>query len=634
MLKIELISDQVDAYALRDMADYVIKPRLISLPGVAQVDVFGGKVRQIQIQPDPEKLAAYGFSVADIVAAAPGSLALKGAGFIDLHGQRVLIQTPTPSPDSSVIGDGVLGVRGTTPIRLRDVATIAEEPAQRVGDALIQGRAGVLLSVSSQYGANTLATTQAVEQVLTGLTTSMRAQGIALYPALHQPATFIERSLHGLERSMAIAAVLILLTLYLFLRDWRSALISFVSIPLSLLAAIAVLNAFGYTLNTMTLSGFIVALGVLVDDAVIGIENILRRLRENSQEKTPRPARASSARRRSRFTDPVFYATLVVLAVFVPELLSSDVQGRFIGPLALAFMLAVGASLLVALTTTPALSAILLFPQDAHVDPWWIRLLKRLQAAAIGLLYEHVYVGIAIVAAVFVVCVGVVPFLSSSFLPEFREGHLVVQVTSKLPGTSIDEMLALGQRISGEVMALPYVSTIEQQVGRSENTEDTWGPHQSEFQDRIADGRPGRPGAGRSRHSRHSRALSRYSEFGRDVSRRSHQPEPDRADVAGCDQDLRRRSHFARYNCRAHRRCVAAGARHRNLQFKKRAARRCWPSRSIQRLSPPPVSRARTCSTRSPRIMRARMSAKPMPDRAPSTSWFNCRNRGGICRSI
>ena len=482
MLKIGLISDQVDGYALRDMADYVIKPRLISLPGVAQVDVFGGKVRQIQIQPDPEKLAAYGFSVSDLVAAAPGSLALKGAGFIDLHGQRVLIQTPTPSPDSSVIGDGVLGVRGTTPIRLRDVATIAEEPAQRVGDALIQGRAGVLLSVSSQYGANTLATTQAVEQVLTGLTTSMGAQGIALYPALHQPATFIERSLHGLERSMAIAAVLILMTLYLFLRDWRSALISFATIPMSLLAAIAVLNAFGYTLNTMTLSGFIVALGVLVDDAVIGIENILRRLRENSQETTPRP-RARVIRDASlEVHGPVFYATLVVLAAFVPELLSSDVQGRFIGPLALAFMLAVSASLLVALTTTPALSAILLFPQDAHIDPWWIRLLKRLQSAVIGLLYEYVYVGIAIVALVFVVCLGLLPLLSGSFLPEFREGHLVVQVTSKLPGTSIDEMLALGQRISGEVMALPYVSTIEQQVGRSENTEDTWGPHQSEFQ--------------------------------------------------------------------------------------------------------------------------------------------------------
>src|SRR5665213_2069444 len=195
LLKIGLISDKVDAYALRDMADYVIQPRLISLPGVAQVTVYGGAVRQIQIQPDPDKLAAFGFAISDLVKAAPAALALRGAGFIDLAGQRVLIQTPTPSPDSSVIGDGILGIRGTTPIRLRDVATIQEEPALRFGDALVQGKPGVLLTVSSQYGANTLTTTREVERVLVGLTDSLQAQGIALYPALHQPANFIERAL-------------------------------------------------------------------------------------------------------------------------------------------------------------------------------------------------------------------------------------------------------------------------------------------------------------------------------------------------------------------------------------------------------------------------------------------------------
>ena len=198
LLKIGLVSDKLDAYALRDMADYVIQPKLISLPGVALVNVFGGAVRQIQIQPDPEKLTAYGFAISDLVKAAPASLALRGAGFIDLAGQRVLIQTPTPSPDSSVIGDGILGIRGNTPIRLRDVATITQGPAQRVGDALIQGRPGVLITVSSQYGANTLTTTRAVENVLLGLTDSLQAQGIALYPALHQPANFIERALGGL----------------------------------------------------------------------------------------------------------------------------------------------------------------------------------------------------------------------------------------------------------------------------------------------------------------------------------------------------------------------------------------------------------------------------------------------------
>ena len=482
ILKVGMTSSKIDPYALRDIAEYVIKPRLLALPGVAVVKIFGGAVREIHIQPDPNTLTAYGFSIPDLIKAAPAALALRGAGFIDLQGQRVLIQTPTPSPDVRIIGDGILGVRNGTPVRLRDVATIEQKPAQRTGDALIQGMPGVLFSVSSQSGANTLATTRAVEQSLQALAPSLKAQGITLYPALHQPATFIERALGGLERSMAIAALLIFFTLYAFLRDMRSAIISFISIPLSVLAAIAVLGYFGYTLNTMTLSGLIVALGVLVDDAVVSVENILRRLRDNAQLREPL-SRIDVIRNASfEVHGPIFYATLVVLAVFVPELLSSSVQGRFVGPLALAFMLSVAASLVVALTTTPALSALLLYPEDAHVDAGWIVLLKRVQARLIEFFYDHTYIPMALVAAAFAASLWLLSTLGGTFLPEFREGHLVVQVTSTLPGTSIDEMLSLGKRMSADMMALPYVATVEQQVGRAEDSDDTFGPHQSEFQ--------------------------------------------------------------------------------------------------------------------------------------------------------
>jgi len=481
IVKIGLVSDAIDAYALRDIADYVVKPRLLALPGVARVSVFGGKVRQIQIQPDPKKLTAFGFTIPDLIGAAPSALALRGAGFIDLQGQRVLIQTPTPSPDVTAIGDGILGVRGTTPIRLSDVATIVQEPAQRFGDALIQGHPGVLLAVSSQYGANILRTTRAVETALTELVPVMKARGIAIYPALHQPANFIERSIRSLERSLAYAAILILAALYAFLRDWRSALISFFSIPLSLLTAIAVLNYFGYTLNTMTLSGFVVALGVLVDDAVAGIENILRRLRENSQHMSPRPRTEIIQQASLEVHGPIFYATLVVLAVFMPELLSSSVQGRLMGPLALAFMLAVVASLLVALTTTPALSALLLSPKDAHVDPWWIAALKKAQARAIVIVERHLHFALGAVGVLFAGALILLPFLGGSFLPEFREGHLVVQVTSNVPGTSLNEMLSLGKRMSNEFLELPYIATVEQQIGRGDGGDDTAGTHQSQF---------------------------------------------------------------------------------------------------------------------------------------------------------
>ncbi|HUB84560.1 MAG TPA: efflux RND transporter permease subunit, partial [Rhizomicrobium sp.] len=434
------------------------------------------------IQPDPNTLTAYGFSIPDLIKAAPAALALRGAGFIDLKGQRILIQTPTPSPDVSIIGDGILGVHDNIPIRLRDVATITQGPAQRVGDALIQGQPGVLFSVSSQSGANTLATTRAVEKTLIDLAPGLRAQGVVLYPALHQPANFIERALTNLERSMAIAALLIFFTLYAFLRDVRSAVISFISIPLSVLAAVAVLGYCGYTMNTMTLSGLIVALGVLVDDAVVSVENILRRLRQNAQLREPQPRTDVIRDASFEMHGPIFYATLVVLVVFVPELLSSSVQGRFIGPLALAFVLSVIASLLVALTTTPALSALLLSPEDAHVDPGWIAALKRVQARVIEFFYDFPWPAIGLVAVAFAASLFLLPSLGGNFMPEFHEGHLVVQVTSKLPGTSIDEMLELGKSISAEILALPYVSTVEQQVGRADNSDDTAGPHESEFQ--------------------------------------------------------------------------------------------------------------------------------------------------------
>jgi CzcA family heavy metal efflux pump len=482
ILKVGMTSDKIDAYTLRDIADYVIKPRLLALPGVAQVKVFGGAVREIHIQPDPATLTAYGFSIPDLIKAAPAALALRGAGFIDLQGQRILIQTPTPSPDVSIIGDGILGVHDNIPIRLRDVATITQGAAQRVGDALIQGQPGVLFSVSSQSGANTLATTRAVEKTLIDLAPGLKAQGIVLYPALHQPANFIERALTNLERSMAIAALLIFFTLYAFLRDLRSAVISFISIPLSVLAAVAVLGYCGYTMNTMTLSGLIVALGVLVDDAVVSVENILRRLRQNSQLSDPLPRTEIIRDASFEVHGPIFYATLVVLVVFVPELLSSSVQGRFIGTLALAFVLSVTASLLVALTTTPALSALLLSPEDAHVDPGWIAALKKVQARVIEFFYDYPWPAIALVAVAFAASLFILPSLGGNFMPEFHEGHLVVQVTSKLPGTSIDEMLELGKSVSAEILALPYVATVEQQVGRADNSDDTAGPHESEFQ--------------------------------------------------------------------------------------------------------------------------------------------------------
>jgi CzcA family heavy metal efflux pump len=481
LLKIGLLSDKADAYTLRDTADWIIKPRLLAVPGVAHVIVFGGAVRQIQILPDVRKLASFNITLGDLSDAARAALPLRGAGFIDIAAQRILLRSPTPAPDVGAIGQAVVAVRNNTPILIRDVAEVKFAPALRSGDALIMGKPGVMLSLASQYGANTLTATLAVEKALKDLQPALKSRGITLYPGLHRPANFIERALGDLKESLVIAAVLILAVLYLFLRDFRAALIAFTAIPLSLLAAVGVLDRMGLTLNTMTLGGFAVALGVLVDDAIIGIENILRRLRENGLLPEPRPRLEVVREASLEVRGPVIYATAVVIAVFLPELFTSSVQGHFVGPLALAFIFAVVASLVVAMTSTPALCALFLRGHDARPEAGWLRRLKSWQNGAVHRVGAHFKVVAAVLVAMVVAALAVLPFLGGTFMPDFKEGHFVMQVSSTITGSSLDEMLDVGKRISADVLALPYVQSIEQQIGRAELGEDTWGPHRTEF---------------------------------------------------------------------------------------------------------------------------------------------------------
>jgi CzcA family heavy metal efflux pump len=354
-------------------------------------------------------------------------------------------------------------------------------PALKFGDASIMGKPGVMMSLASQYGANTLTATLAVEKALKELAPTLKSQGITLYPGLHRPANFIERALGNLEHSLLIAAIFILAVLYLFLRDVRAALIAFTAIPLSLLAAIAVLDRMGFTLNTMTLGGFAVALGVLVDDAIIGIENILRRLRENGALAQPLPRLEVVRDASLEVRGPVIYATAVVVAVFLPELFTSSVQGHFVGPLALAFIFAVLASLLVALTSTPALCALLLRRHDARAEAAWLVRLKSWQRSAVHRVADHFAAVAVTLIGLVIAAIVALPFLGGTFMPDFREGHFVLQVSSSATGTSLQTMLEMGKRVSAEVLALPYVQSVEQQVGRAELGEDTWGPHRSEF---------------------------------------------------------------------------------------------------------------------------------------------------------
>ena len=479
LLKVGFISDKMSGRELRTLVDWTIKPRLLAVEGVAAASVFGGEVEQLQVQVMPEKLAAFDLTITDVLECAKASTGVRGAGFIDTPSQRIVIQTSGQIFTPEELGEVVVR-KGSPVVRLRDVAKVVLGAEPKFGDTLIMSRPGVLITLKSQYLANTMAVTQGLEKALDELRPVLKSKGIMIYDRLHRPATFIETALGHVRNSLIIGGSLVGIVLLLFLMDLRIALISFVSIPLSLLAAVLILDWRGVSLNTMTLGGFAVAIGVVVDDAIIDVENILRRLRENARLPEPREVWRVVLDASIEVRSAVVYATFIVAVVFMPVLTMSGLQGRFFGPLGVAFILSILASLAVALTVTPALSLMFLSRSKAHDEPIWVRGLKVVHRDWLLLFARWPRLTLLAALALVAGACCLIPFFGGELLPQFREGHFVVGVKSR-PGMSIKESLRAGKQLSDLMLANEHIATVEQQVGRAEAGEDTWGPNQSEF---------------------------------------------------------------------------------------------------------------------------------------------------------
>ncbi|MCC7292265.1 MAG: efflux RND transporter permease subunit [Phycisphaerales bacterium] len=488
LLKIGLVSDTMSLMELRTFADWTLRPRLQAVQGIAQVGIMGGDVREFQVQVLPERLAACGLSLDDVLEAARRSTGVRGAGYVETANQRVVLQTESPTLSAEQLGETLISRGAGGSLRLADVARVCVASQPKFGDVLIQGRPGVLVKLLSQYGANTMDVTREVEEALEQMQGSFDAAGIEVFPRLHRPATFIETALHHVSRSLYYGALLVVVVLTLFLFNLRTAFISIVAIPLSLLTAVIVLDKFGLTLNTITLGGLAIAIGEVVDDAIIDVENIFRRLRENVVAGVRRSVADVVLGASIEVRGAVVYATLVVVLVFVPVLTLSGLQGRMFAPLGVAYIAAILASLVVALTVTPALSCLLLpsAAQKRPAEPWFIRALKGAYLAILRVLLRRprtlLWGALTSTVAVFFV----LNRFGHEFLPEFREGHFVVQI-STVPGTSLPETMRFGQRVARDlfdhvrVNDQPVLATIEHQAGRAELGEDPWGPHRSEL---------------------------------------------------------------------------------------------------------------------------------------------------------
>lgn len=482
ILTIGITSTERSLMELRELADWTVVPRLLSVPGIADVNVFGGEVRQLQIQIDPDRLQRFGLGIEEVTAAARQATALQGAGFLENDNQRITIAASGQPVEPHTLGAVVLARSAGVNVYLRDVADIVMAPEPPFSAAAIQGQPGVVMMVIGQYGANTLTVSRAAEAALVELKPLFEKQHITLHPHLFRPANYIEASLHNIAEHLAIGGVFVVVVLCLFLFNLKTAFISALAIPLSLIAATLVLLHFGVNLNVMVLGGLAIALGEVVDDAIIDTENIYRRLRQNQALPRPRPLADVVFDASMEVRGSVVYATFIVVMVFIPLLTLSGLAGRLFSPLGFSYILAILMSLVVALTVTPALCYLLLRRgQLADQDPPLIRWIKPAYAFVLTHTGRAPLTTLTCSLILCAACLALVPMLGGQFLPELREGHYIAH-TSSLPGTSLAESIRMGNGLTAQFLDIPGVRSVSQWAGRAERGADTFGSHYSEYE--------------------------------------------------------------------------------------------------------------------------------------------------------
>ena len=467
---------------LYDLAQWTLRPQLMALPGVADVIVFGGAVAQFQIQAEPQKLLRYGLTLQDVLSAAKRSTGVRGAGFLENSNQRIVVNTQGQITTAAQLADVVISFKNGIGIHLGDIAQVVIAPAPPVGAVSIDNKPGVMLMVESQYHADTMAVTHSVEQTLAQLKPVLANNQVDLDPAIFRPANFIVAAISHLRTALLLGGVLVIAVLFLFLLNVRTAFISATAIPLSLLTAVIALHYFGISLNTMTLGGLAIALGEVVDDAIVDVENIFRRLRDNQLLPIPLSPALVVLKASFEVRSAVVFASFVVALIFLPVLNLSGVAGKLFAPLGIAYILAILASLAVALTVTPALAYALLAgrPPEGQ-EPRLVQGLKARYGRLLARVAHRSRLIMVVIAVLCIAALGALPLMSASFIPEMKEGHYIVHM-ALAPGSSLLESMRIGARISLALSNIPGVRQVAQRAGRAAGAVDPVGVNTSEFE--------------------------------------------------------------------------------------------------------------------------------------------------------
>jgi HME family heavy-metal exporter len=472
---------KVSPMAVREYADWVMRPRLLTIPGIAQVIPIGGEVRQYRVELRPTQLQALGVEREKLEAALKDFGANTSGGFLEAQGREYLIRQIGRTSRIEDLQNLVVAVKNGQPILLKQLAEVKLAPAIKRGDAGFNAKPAVILSVQKQPAADSVALTREVERAMADLSKSL-PQGVEAPQFLFRQADFIEHSVTNVEEALRDGAILVAVILFLFLLNVRTTLISLTAIPLSLLVTALVFRYFGLSINTMTLGGLAIAIGELVDDAVVGVENVLRRLKLNRDLAEPRPIAEVIARATLEVRSAIVYATFIIVLVFVPLFVLPGIEGRLFTPLGVAYIVSILASMIVSVTVTPVLAYYLLpgMKQLHAGDSPLVTRLKRWDASLLHWSFGHGRQLLAGAAAVVALTAASIPLFPRAFLPPFNEGTLTVNVLLN-PGTSLAESNRIGTLAEQIVAGVPEVTKVGRRTGRAELDEHAEGVHYSEM---------------------------------------------------------------------------------------------------------------------------------------------------------
>ncbi|MFT6512987.1 MAG: CzcA family heavy metal efflux pump [Neolewinella sp.] len=485
IMLVSLTADSTSQMDLRTLSDWTLRPRLLATGGVAQVVVIGGEYKQYQILASPQKMKAFGVSLTELLKASEEANGNSAGGFLNEYGNEYIVRGVGRTTDLAELGKSVIKKTAQGVVKLEDVATLTIGPAPKIGDGALRGDPAVVMTVMKQPATNTLTLTQTIDDALAELQETM-PKDVVINSRIFRQADFINASITNIQKTLLEGSAFVIVILFLFMMNWRATLISLLAIPVSLVVAILTLNWLGFTINTMSLGGMAIAIGALVDDAIIDVENVFKRLKQNAVL----PAADQQGNLRVIFDASVeirtsiINATFIIIVAFLPLFFLSGMEGKLLAPLGVAFIVSLFASLIVSITLTPVLGSFLLTNRAMllrqHGESWIVRKLQKgylfllkgvLKAKAAILIVSVVLLAVAIFA---------LSQLGRSFLPEFNEGSLVISAVT-LPGISLAESNKVGARIERELLTVPEIQVTTRRTGRAELDEHAQGVNAAEI---------------------------------------------------------------------------------------------------------------------------------------------------------